>query len=277
MSFELRCGDCLDPATGLVTLADKSVDCILADPPYSERVHSKTMRSSPGSPGKWGHGISQRRQLGFEPITTEQMEIVTKHAARVARRWVMFFCDLEIAHKWFAAGAASGLEYVRTGVWVKPGSTPQFTGDRPAPGCEGLAIMHPPGRKRWNGGGASAVWVNPPVRIGQDETGRHPSQKPEAIMEALVKDFTDPGETILDPFAGSGTTGVAAIRLGRRFIGWERDEKYHRIAARRLCAARELLRMPFVEGPPPPSQTPEDTPTSRRRVVVLLDGKEVEA
>jgi DNA modification methylase len=65
------------------------------------------------------------------------------------------------------------------------------------------------------------------------------TEKPLPLMESLVRDFTDPGDLILDPFAGSGTTGVAAIRLGRRFIGWEKDPKYHTIAVKRLTAARE--------------------------------------
>jgi len=60
-------------------------------------------------------------------------------------------------------------------------------------------------------------------------------------MEALIRDFTDPGEVVLDPFSGSGTTGVACKRLGRAFIGWERDLKYHAIAERRIRDAKEQL------------------------------------
>jgi site-specific DNA-methyltransferase (adenine-specific) len=62
-------------------------------------------------------------------------------------------------------------------------------------------------------------------------------------MESLVRDFTDPGELVCDPFAGSGTTGVACLRLGRRFVGWEKDERYFRVAVKRLTAAREQLRL----------------------------------
>lgn len=54
-------------------------------------------------------------------------------------------------------------------------------------------------------------------------------------MEVLVRLFSDPGELILDPFAGSGTTGVAAVRLGRRFVGWEMNPVYADIARRRLA------------------------------------------
>jgi len=234
--WTLHLGDCLE---GLAALPDKSVDHVITDPPYSARVHSKTMRSSPGAHGKWG-GIAERRQLGFAHVTPEHMEALSAHVSRVTRRWTLIFCDLEIAHDWFSAGAAAGLEYVRTGVWVKPGATPQFTGDRPAPGCEGVAIMHAKGRKRWNGGGGPAVWEFPPA-YPHGEGRVHPAQKPVALMERLVRLFTDAGETILDPFAGSGTTGVAAIRLGRKFIGWEKSPEYHAAAVRRLTAAREQL------------------------------------
>jgi DNA modification methylase len=62
------------------------------------------------------------------------------------------------------------------------------------------------------------------------------------LMEMLVRLFSDRGELIVDPFAGSGTTGVAAIRQGGRFVGWEMYPHYAAIAARRLAAAREQTR-----------------------------------
>lgn len=82
------------------------------------------------------------------------------------------------------------------------------------------------------------MWTGP-IRDGSERV--HTTQKPLWLMEALVRDFTDPGEVVLDPFAGSGTTGVAAKRLGRGFIGWERDPKYAAIAERRIRDAREQL------------------------------------
>jgi len=62
-------------------------------------------------------------------------------------------------------------------------------------------------------------------------------------MELLGRLFSHPGELILDPFAGSGTTGVAAIRLGRRFLGWEMNPAYVEIARKRLAVAREQLEL----------------------------------
>ena len=80
----------------------------------------------------------------------------------------------------------------------------------------------------------------------------HMTEKPLPLMEALVRDFTDPGELICDPFAGSGTTGVACKRLGRRFVGWERDPKFHAAAVKRLDAAREQYEL--VQRGPKPKQ-----------------------
>lgn len=72
-----------------------------------------------------------------------------------------------------------------------------------------------------------------------DGPALHPTQKPVALMEYLIRTYTNEGETVLDNTMGSGTTGVAAIKSGRRFIGIERDEKYFEIAKQRCKAAKE--------------------------------------
>ena len=79
---------------------------------------------------------------------------------------------------------------------------------------------------RWNG----------MLRQNNEERGQHPTQKPVGVMQWVIELCTNPGDIILDPFCGSGTTGVAAIRLGRRFIGIEKDAKYAAIAQERLAA-----------------------------------------
>ena len=69
-----------------------------------------------------------------------------------------------------------------------------------------------------------------------DKSAAHPTEKPLSLMIELVSLFTDPGDLVLDPYAGSGTTGVACMRLGRRFAGAERDDRYHALAKERLDA-----------------------------------------
>ena len=67
----------------------------------------------------------------------------------------------------------------------------------------------------------------------------HPTQKPVALMEYLIRTYTNPNELVLDNTMGSGTTGVACMNTGRRFIGIERDEKYFEIAKTRITDAYE--------------------------------------
>lgn len=76
------------------------------------------------------------------------------------------------------------------------------------------------------------------LQYRKDYSGHHPTQKPVALMEDLVKTYTNPGETVLDFTMGSGSTGVACANTGRRFIGIERDDKYFAIASERIAAAQ---------------------------------------
>lgn len=163
------------------------------------------------------------------------MRACATHFAQLTRRWVLVFSDVESDYLWRHDLQRAGLDYVRTGAWIKVGSTPQFSGDRPATGFEAVTIAHPPGRKRWNGGGKHAVWAHPIV-LDRGKKGErlHPTQKPQGLMHELITLFTDPGEVILDAFAGSGTTLAAARMLGRESIGIEQDEKHCETIATRL-------------------------------------------
>ena len=254
MAAEIRLADCLDPVAGLASLGDKSVDVVITDPPYSEHAHTKQVRgvSLPLAVPVPRNALSERRELGFKPISVAGIRAVSGQLARLARRWVLVFCDLESAPIWAWALASNVgvLDYVRTMLWHRIGSAPQFSGDRPAVSDEAIVLAHPPGRKRWNGGGRGGCY---PFAIEHAQR-RHSTQKPLGLMQALVRDFSDPGELILDPFAGSGTTGVAAITLGRNFLGWERDPRWQALATRRLRRTREQLELAIPVRRPRPRQ-----------------------
>ena len=81
----------------------------------------------------------------------------------------------------------------------------------------------------------------------------HPNEKPLELIAGLVGTHSNTGDTILDPFMGSGTTGVAAVKLGRRFIGIEIEPKYFDIACRRIEEATHQPDM-FIERAPAPKQ-----------------------
>lgn len=256
--WDLRLGDCLDPVTGMASLDrwaagqgadDKNITHVITDPPYSERVHenSRTRRGIGSTYQDAACAVSRRHEFDFEHLTPEVIRAASSQIGRLVCRWALVFSDSESSHLWSEAMMEDGgLEYVRTCFWRKSNGAPQFTGDRPAVSCEAITVCASgfSGRKRWNGGGKQGFYEHPIVlNRGGNDPRLHTAQKPVELMEALVRDFTDPGDLILDPFAGSGTTGVAAIRLGRRFIGWEKDPKYHAIAIKRLTAAREQLEL----------------------------------
>jgi DNA modification methylase len=92
-------------------------------------------------------------------------------------------------------------------------------------------------RHMWNG----------MLRKGQEERGEHPTQKPLGVMKWAIGHIPEPANTILDPFMGSGTTGVAAVQMGRDFIGIEREPKYFDIACRRIEQAQRQGDL-FIEG-----------------------------
>jgi site-specific DNA-methyltransferase (adenine-specific) len=243
MTWQLHHGDCLDPVSGLASLPDKSVDHVICDPPYEAEAHTLQRRIKRDA-GANGYGGTDQRvaaveALDFAPITAEVRAAAAAEMARLTRRWIIVFCQAEAVATWRSAMEAAGAKWRRPMVWIKPDGQPCLAGDRPGIGYESMAAAWAgPGRSTWNGGGKLGVYSF--VKSGQGPN-EHPTQKPVSLMEALIRDFTDPGETICDPFAGSGTTGVACIRLGRNFIGWEKDAKYHAAAMRRLAGTKEQL------------------------------------
>jgi DNA modification methylase len=210
-------GDCRDV---LPTLAQ--VDHVITDPPYDERTHAGAR--SANTKGGTVRGISVAVAIDFAPL---DVPLMVPLMLASARRWTVCFCTMEMIG---AYRDAAGEAWIRAGFWRRPDGAPQFTGDRPATPGDAIAICHPKGKKRWNGGGSHAFY-----EFGVERFLRaHPTQKPEPLMAALVADFTDPGDTILDPFAGSGTTLVAAKRLGRKAIGIELNPAYCDVIVQRL-------------------------------------------
>ncbi|MDQ3919003.1 MAG: site-specific DNA-methyltransferase [Acidobacteriota bacterium] len=242
---------CADNREVLSALEDKSVDHVITDPPYSEHTHAK----------QWiGHALTSEgaprcstnfKELSFAAITNEQIARFTSECARLSRRWSLIFCDLESIVDWREAVQRVGLDYVRACVWDKVDSAPQFTGDRPASSAEAFICAHPKGRKAWNGGGRRNVFRH---AVNGSESGpkQHPTQKPIALMREMIALFTDAGDLVLDPFMGSGSTGVACAIECRRFMGIELSEEYCEVAKARILRAKGV---------------PHDPPKSIRRQI----------
>lgn len=222
----LHLGDCLSV---LPTLSE--VSHTLTDPPYEAEAHSKGRRLLGKQVG--GARTVEYGELDFERISDEVRTRVASLCSTVTNVWFLTFCQAEAVQAWREAHEAAGAKYKRACIWLKPDGAPQFTGDRPGMGYESIAASWcGVGRSKWNGGGRHGVFIH--AQRDSNHPKQHMTQKPIALMLELVQLFSSRGDTILDPFMGSGTTGVAAIQLGRKFIGIERDPRYFEIACKRI-------------------------------------------
>lgn len=204
---------------------------VITDPPYDEKTHAGA-RTNDGS----GHGADAG--INFAPFGAEEMRRFGQWCGENATGWVLIFCAVEQTGDWRTALEDGGCRWIRAQAWVKVAPTPQFTGDRPGQWGECIATAWAGKGKRgrsrpsWNGGGATGAYHYPAQEPGVERV--HPTQKPIALMRNLISLFTDPGDLVIDPFAGSGTTLRAARDLGRLGVGCELSPDYARVAAARL-------------------------------------------
>lgn len=242
----LYLGDCRD----ILTLLPR-VDHMISDPPYEREAHTMGRRVNNGST-RGGAGDKLTAEILSFPAMDELTRLqVSKWAAENLDGWALAFCQAEAVAAWRDAFEAGNAKYKRSMIWVKPDGMPQYNGQMPGMGYESIAAAWcGAGHSRWNGGGRHGIFTHCKNSGGKHE---HETQKPVPLMKELVELFTNQGQTVLDPFMGSGTTGVAAVKLGRKFIGIEREPKYFDIACRRVS---EALKQPdmFIETPKPVKQ-----------------------
>lgn len=181
------------------------VDAVVTDPPYGiARVWSG------GSGSGWGKAREEAttRNEWDEAAPDASLLRLLRGMAKVSVFWGGNYFDLPPSRGWF--------------VWTKPE--------------RGFSLAE-----------AELAWtsIDTVIRVfdgpRSDKDRTHPTQKPISLMLWCIEQATKPGDVVLDPFCGSGTTGVACLRLGRRFIGIEREPKYAAIARERLAAESQGL------------------------------------
>jgi site-specific DNA-methyltransferase (adenine-specific) len=231
-------GDCRDI---LPTLG--KVDAVIGDPPYSVSVAGAAVVSRPGK------GV---RNLDFFAGDTDWqgMTAIVVEAYRLAiasnPKTVIAWCGHRqigpLVEMLEGAGYSTRLLF-----WRKRCPPPAPPGAGFSQAMEQAVYAYLPGRA-WNGGQYDFnVFDADSYRFGQPGKVDHPTQKPLELMKWNVRWLTNEGEAILDPFMGSGSTGVAALESGRDFIGIEREEKYFDIACRRIEQAQRQGDL-FIEG-----------------------------
>lgn len=222
-------GDCLDV---LPTLAGLGIDAIVTDPPYGV-----SLEKSSGSGGK--HGLVRKGYDDFEDSYENFLAAVVPSlslALGIVKRGAVFSGPhLQEQPKAEAIG----------GVYCPAGAGRH---------AWGFKTFHPVlfyGKDHTLNKGARP---NTLVSNAAAEKNGHPCPKPLEWMIWAVERVTKPGELVIDPFMGSGTTAVACIKTGRRFIGIERNARYFAIAKRRIERSRMSL---FAEPiAPPPDSAP---------------------
>lgn len=224
-----------------------AVDHVISDPPYEELMQALHN----GVKLRRNDGGSDRRTLDFVSIK-DIREPFLDQVRRINQGWLLAFCNVEGVWHWREAITKRGLKFKTTCIWHKPDATPKLNGQGPALAYECITTTWcGRGHARWNGGGRRGVF--PHCTNNSERHGGHPTEKPAALMRELVSLFSNPDDAVLDPFMGSGTTGVACINLGRRFIGIEIEPKYFDIACRRIEAVYAQPRL-FDEPRPKPVQ-----------------------
>ena len=228
--IELHLGDTLEK---MQLIPDGSVDMVLCDLPYGTTAC------------KWDTIIP------FEPLWAAYRRICKKNAAIV----------LTASQPFTSVLGASNLDMLKYAwVWEKSAATGHLNAKRmPMKIHEDVLVfsdgthnyfpqgLQPHGKvvRRGNNGSNFGVsgtenfqeWTNYPrsiLKFPAEGKSVHPTQKPVALMEYLIKTYTNEGETVLDNTMGSGTTGVACQNTNRNFIGIERDEGYFNIARKRM-------------------------------------------
>lgn len=218
MTTQLMQGDCLEL---MKTIPDGSVDMVLTDPPYGMGYQSNHRVASDKFPKILGD-----TDLGWiDDFAKECYRVLSDNSAAYV------FCSWHNIDT-FKSAFEANFKLKNLIVWVKNNHGGGDLTGAYAPKHEFVLYMHK-GRSLFRNGRTPDVVMFDKVS-GQKMV--HPTEKPIPLLEKFIMDSSDTGNTIFDPFMGSGTTGIAAKNLGRNFIGIELDHNYFQIAKDRVDA-----------------------------------------
>lgn len=215
MDIQLYNGDCLEV---MPWLPDGSVDFTLTDIPYGE-----VNRAS--------NGLRSLDKKSAD-ILTFDIDLFLSHIYRISKTSICIFCGREQfsgIYKWFSDKKGT----VRPIVWEKTNPSPMNGQHIYLSGVEFAVWFKKSGAKTFNARCKNTVFRYP---CGRSKV--HPTEKNHALLSELILDNSNPGDRIMDPCMGSGSTGVACMNTGRNFIGIELDKKYFETAKNRIEAAK---------------------------------------
>jgi len=211
-AMELRCGRWQD------VLADvEACDAVVMDPPYSERTHA-------GQAERF-----DRAGLGYVPLDDDAVACLVDTWGRRTRAWMVCMTD-DVLCPAFRSAFREACRFDFAPVPVLQ-HKPRLQGDGPGSGAVWMCVSRPRSEKfmRW---GSLPCWYESAPERGGDVLGA----KPLPLMRAIVRDYSRPGDLIVDPYAGGATTLLAAAMEGRRAIGSECDPRTYALAVKRLAS-----------------------------------------
>ena len=228
--------DCLE---GMKAISDKSIDLIVTDPPYEFKdttgagAFGTCRGKSESKKGRTYHAELTPISEGISDEVLEQMVRICKIPN------IYLFCNKDQVPQFLNFGISHNLNFdILT--WHKPDPTP-MCGNKYLSDTEYIIFLRGKGAKVY---GTYATkkkyWVQNTNTEDKEKWG-HPTIKPLNIIEALVFNSSKEGETVLDPYMGSGTTAVACIKEKRHFIGFELNKEYFDKATKRIKAEQSQL------------------------------------
>ena len=249
---EILSGDCIEAMLGL---PEASVDLIFADPPYNLQLKGDLHRPDNSRVDAVDDHWDQFSSFEvYDRFTRDWLKAARRLLKPNGAIWV-----IGSYHNIFRVGAAmqdAGYWLLNDVVWRKSNPMPNFRGKRLTNAHETLIwaskaegakyTFNYDALKSLNEGVQMRSDWTIPLCTGherlKDEAGdkAHPTQKPEALLHRVLVATTNPGDVVLDPFFGTGTTGAVAKMLGREWIGIEREEAYRKVARARIDRARKF-------------------------------------
>ena len=208
------------------TLAGETCDALICDPPYSARTHEGQRTGS-------GLGVPA---IGYAAMTEQHARYLAAHWASRTRWWAVIFGDNTSWALHEAAWSALGWLTFAPVVWLPDCRPPRMAGDGPACAAEYIMVARPRHRMPSERMGSRPGRYDVKSRRSCEPAAGIAGQKADGGMRALIRDYSLRGDTIIDPFAGSASTLIAARVEGRHSVGSELDPKTHALAMRRLTA-----------------------------------------
>lgn len=234
-NYELHNGDCLEYMKKIPT---SSVDLIITDPPYNLGKFMENRDTNLGKMRENFFGIAGWDDLDYKEWK-KSMDKFFHQSARVLKdggSMIVFMAVIKV-ETMISLAEKNGLYYKTTGIWHKLNPMPRNMNLHFVNSTESWMYFTYKARTGTfnNDGRVLHDFVETAVTSnGEKKYGKHPTQKPEVLMEHFVNVLSNENDMILDPFMGSGSVGVAAVRKDRKFIGIELEENYFSIASSRI-------------------------------------------